>query len=602
MLMSDSYFENLNPEQRDAVLSVGGPMAVLAGAGSGKTRVLTSKVFNMIDNHSVDPSSIMMVTFTNKAAKEMNARVGRPLGFIGTFHSFGARVLRENAMSVDLNPGFVIFDTSDKEEIIKKIVEAEFGKSKNPTSYYANKISQAKDALIDYKEYYEFAGTGSGHDIAVIYDKYTKRMKANNAVDFDDLIFLTVKLLQRNQDILSKYWKKFAYFLIDEFQDTNVAQFELTKLLSKNSKNITVVGDFAQSIYSWRGADITNLTKFMKEHTDIKTIYLERNYRSTAQILDFAYDVISQNELHPILRLHTDKEAGAEVEILELENEESEAFFVVEIAKQAQEVGKTMAILYRINAQSRIIEEALLKQGIAYKLVGGTRFYERKEVKDLLCFLRLIVNPLEEVSLRRIQKVGKRKWQAFENWRSHHEMESTNWWEEMSTTELLDGVNGSSGYLNEFDSDKPEEQARLENVKELRSVALNFPILSEFLEQVALVESEYSANEKKGTAQDAVVTLMTVHQAKGLEFEYVIVVGVEEGIMPHSRSLEEKSALEEERRLFYVAITRAMEKLYITFTQKRFFFGRRTYAEPSRFIKSKLSGSRTGGGDEIVYF
>ena len=594
---SDKLISSLNPQQQEAVVNTIGPMVVLAGAGSGKTRVLTAKVAKLIADKVCLADEIMMVTFTNKAAAEMKERVGRQLGFIGTFHSFGARILRENAFLVGLHPGFVLYDENDHEELSTKVIVDTSGKKSNSASHVSNKISGAKDALLSASEYASIISGPSGAEIANYYQIYQERLKANNAVDFDDLIYLVVKLLDTNREVLSKLHSKYKYFLIDEFQDTNYAQYLLSKLLANQTKNITVVGDFSQSIYSWRGADIANLSNFSKDFEGTKIIYLEKNYRSTAPILDFAYEVISKNESHPILRLHTDKTLGEEVEVVGVENEEEEALFVIDKTRKALQAGGRVAVLYRINAQSRLIEGAFLRAGLPYILVGGVRFYERKEVKDLLSYLRLILNPSDEISLKRAEKIGKRKLEAFFSWRNMSGFEGEI---DSPTIELLDKVKEVTQYLSVFDEDKPEEAARLENIKELRGVAMNHPILTEFLETIALVESEYSASEKL-QKDDRGVVLMTMHACKGLEFETVIIVGAEEGIIPHSRSLEDRGQMEEERRLFYVAVTRAMQNLFITYTKKRFFFGRRSYSEPSRFIKDRLKNFDPAG-EEIIYF
>ena len=585
--MKKDIFNELNKQQREAVELVEGPSIILAGAGSGKTRVLTYKVQHLIENCHVDPSEIMMVTFTNKAAGEMRSRVGFPLGFIGTFHSFGVRLLRRYGEKVGLLPGFVIYDDTDSQDLLKKVMsDLEIRKNYTP-SFFSYKISGAKDQLIDPEKYQQLFSGHSSELVGRIYQEYQRRLEKNNAVDFDDLIFKTVKLLMKNEEILVRYQDQFRFILVDEFQDTNFAQYQLTKYLGKKYQNVTVVGDFSQGIYSWRGAEITNLSKFEEDFPHSKKFYLEKNYRSTQKILDFAFEIISRNHTHPVLKLHTENKKGEEIEIKELDNEQYEGLFVAsEVERIVSADGKDFsqaAVLYRINAQSRVIEEAFLHMGIPYVLIGGTRFYERKEIKDILSYIRLFINPIDEVSLSRILKIGKKRYQLFTDLQKKlYENRG-----DIKTTDLIDKIIQKTGYLNLFDTDDPDDFSRLENIKELRSVAISFPNINDFLEQVALVESEYSQNEKTKKDKKG-VQLMTLHQAKGLEFPYVFIVGVEEGILPHSRSIDDLYQLEEERRLFYVGITRARERLYITHTKKRFFFGRRNYSQPSRFIEDRL--------------
>ncbi|MBI3366650.1 UvrD-helicase domain-containing protein, partial [Candidatus Roizmanbacteria bacterium] len=379
----------------------------------------------------------------------------------------------------------------------------------------------------------------------------------------------------------SQYQKKYTNILVDEFQDTNYAQYTLTRLLSEKSKNITVVGDFSQSIYSWRGADIKNLEKFQEDFSDVKVFNLEENYRSSQKILDFAYEVISKNQTHPILHLFTDNKEGEEVEFFEAENEEYEALHIADTIKELSrhDAYSSLAVLYRTNAQSRIIEEAFLHYGIPYVLVGGTRFYERKEIKDVLSYLRLLIHPEDEIAKDRVVKIGKKKWELFKTF-----YESVkDLIDQKTTDEFMEEIFRATGYLQLYNPDDEEDYTRLENIKELKSVAVTYPKLVEFLEQVALVESEYFEGEKKDGMNDG-VRLMTLHQAKGLEFSHVFIIGLEEGLLPHSRSIDNIYELEEERRLFYVGITRAKSRLYITYTRRRFIFGRRGDTVKSRFI------------------
>ena len=589
--MDSNIFEQLNKQQAEAVKHTEGPSIILAGAGSGKTRVLTTKVLYLIKEKQVDPSHIAMMTFTNKAAGEMTKRVGHPLGFIGTFHSFCAAGLRRYGRHVGLDPNFVIYDEDDAISLIKMILK-EINPTKSITpSFIKHQISAAKDNLIESSEYIKFSDSRNDEIIAKVYFEYQKRLEKNNAADFDDLIFKGVKLLRDNPDVLKKYNERLTYILVDEFQDTNAAQYLLSKYLARKTNNITVVGDFSQSIYSWRGADIKNLKRFEKDFQVTKVFHLEENYRSTQNVLNFAYEIITHNETHPVLELFTQNDKGEEVIIQELENEEAEAIFVAtEVEKISKQIDyEKIAILYRINAQSRAIEEAFLHYGIPYVLIGGTRFYERKEVKDVLSYIRLVVNPEDEISLERINKLGKQRFEKFKHFFGEVKGNHENY----STDELINKIFAATGYLNLYDKDDPEDYARLENIKELRSVAVRFPDVNEFLQQVALVESEYSQSEKSKKDKSG-VRMMTLHQAKGLEFAHVFIVGVEEGLLPHSRALYDQHELEEERRLLYVGVTRAEKKLYLTHAQRRFMFGRSTYGQISRFINQKKDEAEPG--------
>lgn len=575
-------FGDLNERQKEAVLSWRGPSIILAGAGSGKTRVLVVKVMELIKKHSIPPASILMITFTNKAASEMRSRMGSyRLGFVGTFHSFCARLLRIDAELAGLKKNFVIFDEDDQLALIKSILkEQNLGKKYTP-SYLLNRISAAKNILVTPTRYLELFSDYAARDTGVVYAAYEKELRANHAVDFDDLIMKTVFLFQKNKQVLEKYQSKFKYILVDEFQDTNQAQYQLTRFLGQKLGNVTVVGDFSQSIYSWRGAEITNLDKFQKDFPNSKIFNLEQNYRSTQKILDFAYSVISKNTTHPVLQLFTKNSTGEEVTLFEAENEEEEAYYLAEMIHSFKSVYRLeeMTVLYRTNAQSRAIEEVFLHRGIPYTLIGGVRFYERKEVKDVLSYLRLIVNPVEKVAGERVQKLGKKRWQDFKNYYEENKEEV----EKKDTGKIIEEILAATDYMKLYDPELEEDYSRIENIKELKSVAISFPHLSEFLEQVALVESEYSAGEKTGKKDG--IRLMTLHQAKGLEFKVVFVVGVEEGILPHSRSIDDLYSLEEERRLFYVGVTRAKERLYVTWARRRFLHGRRGESIKSRFLE-----------------
>lgn len=590
--MDLNILKHLNSKQKESVTNYDGSAVILAGAGSGKTRVLVAKVIYLIKEKNINPLSIVMMTFTNKAATEMKERISRQLGglinlgFVGTYHSFCVRVLRRFWESADLDKNFIIYDDDDQKSLIKQIISEKKLEKKTP-GYFLYYISLAKNQLITPESFLENFKFYQSTLVADVYFHYQKKLEINRGVDFDDLLIKTVYLLQKNDDVLDYYHNKYKYFLVDEFQDTNYVQYLLTKLLAERSKNITVVGDFSQSIYSWRGADITNLKKFEKDFEGTKTFYLEENYRSTQNILDFAYNVISKNSTHPILHLFTDNKKGEKVIFYQADNEQAEAVYAAEEITRLNNGSNvveppTFAILYRTNAQSRVLEEVFLHYGIPYILVGGTRFYERKEIKDILAYLKLLVNPNESVSSERIKKLGKNR---FEKFKKLYE-EIKNKLETCSTDEIIEKLFQNVDYLKLYNVEDEEDFSRLENIKELKSVALSFPKLMDFLEQVALVESEYSQHEKQ-TKDNRQLVLMTLHQAKGLEFDHVFIVGVEEGLLPHSRSIDDQFQLEEERRLFYVGITRAKKILYITNTRKRFIFGSQGYSTPSRFISDE---------------
>jgi len=578
-------FKSLNKAQKEAVSYVEGPSIVLAGAGSGKTRVLVHKVLNLIENHDVDPKSILMITFTNKAAKEMKDRISKvrggkkSLGYIGTFHSFCSMLLRRDGEHIGVPHDFTIYDDGDQQQLLKQIIK-KVGSKYSPR-YFSGRISEAKNQLVAPDRYLDVFTHYKAATIAQIYSAYQKGLDDNSALDFDDLLMKVVELFKLHPEVLNKYADKYQHLLVDEFQDTNVAQYVLASKLSQKNKNVTVVGDFAQSIYSWRGADIRNLEKFSEDFKDAKIINLEQNYRSTQNILNFAYDVISENQTHPVLKLFTDQAPGEEITIREADDAEDEASYIVSTIEEIvhESSYKDIAVLYRTNAQSRQIEEMFLQSSIPYTLIGGTRFYDRKEVKDVLSYLRLFVHPHDTVALERIIKIGKRKFAKFKGLYESvkHKID------EIPTAELMEMIFESTEYLSFYDPDIPEEYARLENIRELKSVALRFPQLVDLLEQVALIESEYFEGEKGKRNEDG-VRLMTLHQAKGLEFDYVIICGLEEGLLPHARSIDDIYQLEEERRLFYVGITRARKKLYITHARQRVIFGRSMNCAKSRFI------------------
>lgn len=587
--MENTLLKELNKDQQQAVLHTDGPAIILAGAGSGKTRVLTYKVLYLTTEKQVSPDNILMVTFTNKAAQEMRERIVKYFAehmthtstqpFVSTFHSLCARILRIEGKHIGLSPSFVIYDTLDQLDVIKEAMGQLYISTKDfkPGSILAT-ISQAKNELISEKEYPSFARGMFQQTVAKIYPVYQKILKENDALDFDDLLLKTVKLFQENDQVLNKYQETFRYILIDEYQDTNKVQYALTKLLAKKYNNVCVVGDFSQSIYSWRGADFQNLSRFKEDFENVKEFSLSQNYRSTQKILDAASGVISRNTMHPILKLWTENPIGEELQLYEAKNEQDEAKFIVRMINHLgiQDLSQ-VAVLYRTNAQSRVIEEVFLHYAIPYLLIGGTRFYERKEIKDVVSYLRHLSNPKDSISLKRIEKLGKGRLEKYFAFQEKTELAK------LTTIEVLDQVLHATTYLDLYDEEDEEDRARLENIKELRSVALAYPNLTEFLENITLVEQEALKQDKNVQRKNA-VTLMTLHAAKGLEFPVVFMVGMEEGVFPHSRSLMDRSELEEERRLCYVGMTRAREKLFLTYARRRLFFGQRSSNTTSRFL------------------
>lgn len=590
--MNQDFLKDLNPQQEKAVANIDGPMIILAGAGSGKTRVITYKVVYLILK-GINPANILCMTFTNKTANEMKERIKKFLfkmecsassPNISTFHSLCAKIMRIDGKHIGVSNKFVIYDSQDQIDAIKEAMKT-LGlspKEFKPSSVL-NTISEAKNQLIGPSEYKNFARGHFQSTVANIYPLYQKILKENDALDFDDLLLKTVELFSNNQEVLEKYQQKFKYILVDEYQDTNQAQYILTKMLSRKNNNICVVGDFSQSIYSWRGADFGNLIKFKEDFKNVKTFSLSQNYRSTQKILDAASAVISKNTSHPVLELWTQNPHGEDIVIYEARNEHNEAEFIVnQVADLKYQYPNLkfsdFSVLYRTNAQSRSIEEVFLHQGLPYILIGGTRFYERKEIKDILAYLKVLANPKDSVSYKRIEKLGKGRLKKFLDF-------SQNFSTDGKTIDILDNVVNKSDYLSLYDDKDEEDRQRLENIKELRSVAIEFPDLTNFLENVALVEQEYMPDHpKKSDGKKDAINLMTLHAAKGLEFPIVFMVGMEEGLFPHSRSLMEKHELEEERRLCYVGMTRAKQKLFLTYARKRLFFGQKTQNIVSRFI------------------
>lgn len=635
--MTDTM-QGLNKEQLDAVQTINGPMLILAGAGSGKTKVLTCRIAHLLQQ-GVRPYRILAITFTNKAAAEMRERVDRMAGaaardvWLFTFHAFCARLLRyelENLSGYANN--FAIYDTSDSKNLIKQVLkEMNLDEKRFPLPAIISHISNAKNALLLPDAYAREASGYYEQQVAKIYDAYQKKLQANNAVDFDDLLLLALRLLQENPAVREKYQRKFDYLMVDEYQDTNHAQYLLTKLLAAGHRNICVVGDADQSIYGWRGADIQNILDFEKDYPDAKLVKLEQNYRSTQVILDAANTVIDNNSGRKPKNLWTANGNGSEIIYYQANDERDEARYVIENMQKLQlnEGAKLgdMAVLYRTNAQSRVFEEMLIKSGIAYTMVGGTKFYERKEIKDALAYLRLIFNPSDSLSLLRIINVPRRgigdatmaRLQEYANASGQSLFEVVtnaadvpglasrfaNKLDELSgllfelmgeaadvpVKQLLDDVLLKTGYLEELQSSKdPQDESRVENLKEMLSVTEEFavkcerngeePTLENFLADVALV-----ADIDDAELGEEAVTLMTLHSAKGLEFPNVFLVGMEEGIFPHSRTLMDENEIEEERRLCYVGITRAEKHLFLSNARTRTIYGRTQYYTPSRFLQ-----------------
>jgi len=597
--------KDLNSQQIEAVKHLDGPALVVAGPGSGKTRVLTHRVAHLITQHSIGQEDILCVTFTNKAAKEVQGRVHKLLGkdqkmaWSGTFHSICARILRKHGFYLGIPISYVIYDQVDSISLAKQIIK-DFGmdiKKIKPRAVHAM-ISSAKSELVDAETYETFVQGYFQRSVAKIYREYQKRIRENNALDFDDLLFEAVNLFRKEPRVLEKFQDQFKYLLVDEYQDTNRAQYVLTKLLAQKHKNLYVVGDMSQAIYGFRGADYRNILHFQNDYPDVKVYSLERNYRSTQNILDAAKNVIKNNSSYIPLDLWTDQGGGEKITNFTGLSEFEEAQFVADRVLQKRQEGisyKEIAVLYRTNAQSRNLEEHFIKNNIPYKIVGGLRFYSRKEIKDITAFLRVIHNPKDSISWERIinvppRKIGQKSVEILRetNWNTDSiEQKSglpiTKWLQERetrSTLELMDMLLEDTGYIKWLDDGTDEGKFRAENIKELRSVAQQFVNLEDFLENVALIESSNKANPD---IYDS-VTLMTVHASKGLEFPVVFVIGMEEGLFPHANSIMEKDEMEEERRLCYVAITRAKQQVYLTRAYNRMYFGTRQSNLPSRFL------------------
>lgn len=647
--MLDQLFEGLNPEQRRAVETTEGPLLIQAGAGSGKTKTLTHRIAYLIATQKATPFNILAVTFTNKAAKEMRGRVAELLGarsedrgfmpYMGTFHGICVRLLRQDGEYIGISNRFVIFDESDRQVAVKRVSKQLMIDEKAfPARAMSSLISSAKNDMISPQEYNRLASSPSQKIAARIYPLYEATLKEASALDFDDLINRTVQLMETKPEIRDKWRTQFKYIMIDEYQDTNAAQYKLVKLLTNEHRNIAVVGDDWQSIYSWRGADFRNILNFEKDYKDCTVIKLEQNYRSTKHILDAAHAVITKNSQRSDKKLWTDAGAGLPVQLLAVGSERDESEAIIRRVKNGIDGGhrhyRDFAVLYRTNAQSRSIEEAFVHYGIPYRVVGGVRFYDRKEIKDIMAYLRLIFQPEDRVSFERIvnvpaRSVGAKSLQNFFAWQ---EAQGLNLFqalsqandcsditpkartslselgdileslrivsEDASVSGLIDSLLRRIDYLNSLDDGSLQGEARQENVKELLSVAQEYQDegLAGFLEEVALVSDLDSANFD-GDA----VTLMTLHAAKGLEFPVIFMAGMEESILPHSRALYDQSEMEEERRLCYVGMTRARQELYLINCASRMLYGGVQHNPPSRFLSEINAEFQTVAGNEPTF-
>lgn len=630
----NSLLSGLNKQQKEVVTTIEGPVLVLAGAGSGKTKALTHRIAYLILEKGVRPDKILAITFTNKAANEMRSRVeklisdskidfGKSKPTMGTFHSVCAQILRREAPHAGYTRNFVIFDQDDSKRLIKKIINSSgFSGEKLSPSAVKNLISKAKNELIGVDEYESYAESFREKAIIDIYRSYQKELRKNEAFDFDDLLMVTVKIFENNPNILKDYQDKWHYLLIDEYQDTNHAQYMFANLLSKKHQNICVVGDDWQSIYSWRGANYRNILDFEKDYRNARVIRLEKNYRSTKAILEAAQSVIEKNIERSQKKLWTDNDSGKPIEIYEAYSEEDEASFVVRMIEKLKSDGANLsqiAVFYRTHAQSRNVEEKLLNLHIPYKVVGGVRFYERKEVKDALSWLRVASGANDWVAFERSltnppSGIGKISISKLRSYAEKHSLKIKDFGNinlqeiisrrasellsdyfkkiqkirnsaKKSVSKAVESAIKTSGLMENLSDGTFENEERVENLKELLSVVKELEVaredltLENFLEEVALLSDIDNYDEK-----DEGVTLMTLHTSKGLEYDYVFIIGLEEGLFPHSRSMLDITELEEERRLFYVGMTRAKKELFLVYAQKRLYFGNIQHNQPSRFI------------------
>jgi DNA helicase-2/ATP-dependent DNA helicase PcrA len=628
--------KDLNPAQRKAAEAINGPVLILAGPGSGKTRVITYRIAYLVRTVGINPHRILAVTFTNKAAREMRERLEKLLSgsvkdmTLGTFHAICAGILRRDGEAIGIGKEFVIFDSDDQEKLLKQAsIDANVDPKQFPAPKIAAAISQAKSQMVTPEKFKENGKNYFDEIVGRVYERYEKMLSQNNAVDFDDLLLKTVFLFKRQPEILKRYQERYVHIMVDEFQDTNLVQYELVKLLAGRHRNIAVVGDPDQSIYSWRAADLRNVFNFEKDFPDAQIYYLEQNYRSTAKILETASNIIAENRTRKGIKLWTENEPGEPVCLIEAYNEQEEAQMVVREAERLTGSKKyrlnDLAVMYRTNAQSRALEEAFIRYGMPYKLVAGTRFYERREVKDLIAYFRLIHNPADSISLMRIINVpprglGDKSLLEMQAWAKQRDISFFEALERASgdvekppltaralasfdiffkliqsfisesktlpLLELFDHILEKSGYSTYLKA-QPDGEERLENIAELRTVTEPFnslppgDTLSPFLESVSLVSDVDNLDESEGG-----VTLITLHQAKGLEFPVVFMVGLEEGILPHFRSFDDAAQMEEERRLCYVGVTRAKKRLYLLRAFRRSLMGGSTVNEPSRFLSS----------------
>ncbi len=615
---------SLNDRQRQAVTSIKGPILVISGPGSGKTRCLTHRVAYLIQQN-IAPENILAVTFTNKAAQEMRERIyklmrgseyqAKTFPDIGTFHAICLQILRKEIDKIGYNRNFLIYNDHDQLSLIKQILrDLQISPEQFRPATVKEVISRAKDELIDAQEYQERAQEYFLQTVARIYQHYQDSLKKVNALDFDDLIMLTVRLFQKNKDVLEKYQEKWHYILVDEYQDINTIQYTLTNLLSKKHRNLFVIGDDSQAVYSWRGADFRNILNFEKDYADAKVILLEENYRSTKNILAASYQIISKNKERKEKNLWTNNPSGSLITLIEAYDQEQEGQFLIEEILNLVRQGfnlKDFAIFYRTNAQSRAVEEAFLRANLPYKIIGTVKFYERKEIKDILSYLKFIAYPQDAISLQRIanvppRRLGKTTFERYFNALIKNEkidvpqnqpiyqfqqlinnLRKSN--QEMKLTKLIKTVIKETHYqeyLREFSQDRQDEERRQENIQELFTVASKYDKLKpargleSFLEEISLLSSQDEIETQKD-----LVNLMTLHCAKGLEFPVIFMVGCEEGIFPHSKSLFSPEQMEEERRLCYVGITRAQQKAYLSFVKRRLLYGQIMVNPPSRFLQ-----------------
>jgi len=635
----------LNPAQREAVETIDGPLLIVAGPGSGKTRVITHRVAYLIKVCGINPHRIMAVTFTNKAAREMAERLEKLLGqtagdlTLGTFHAICARILRQEGKAIGLDSRFVIYDEEDQLSLIKQsLQELDLDPKQYTPRAIQSAIKYAKSRLLTPSDYAQQTSNYFEGIVHRVYERYQQSLTQSHGVDFDDLLMRTVQLFHDHPKILSKYQSRYLHILVDEFQDTNITQYMLIKQLAGKHRNVCVVGDPDQSIYSWRFADLRNILSFEKDYPDAKVAYLEQNYRSTKTILDAASSIISVNSRRKPKRLWTENESGVPISVIEAYNEDEEAQFVIsEIARLVEQdlvSPSGCAVMYRVNAQSRALEEAFMRYGVPYKLVGGTRFYQRREIKDIIAYLRLIQNPSDSISLSRIinvpgRGIGQRTLAELSGWAKNQDMpmyealkqvadkkgpaltpranyalksffdlidELITRSRELSLTGLLDVILEQTGYKEHICSEEDGEE-RWENIQELYTVARDYNDLSPaealaaFLEKASLYSDTDELNEKVEAT-----TLITLHQAKGLEFPVVFIAGMEEGLLPHRRSMEDPDELEEERRLCYVGVTRAKQRVYLLRAYRRNLFGGSSATIPSRFLEDIPPHLITGKG------